>query len=117
MAKVNKRVVIVLISCLISNFNILNRLNGERPETNFEFKVLFNISLKFIIVMGIVLSKKKILEVIARKGILPVFKFISKKLEDKNLQIQVNLCQKPLFLHQLTHNMTTDCSLNYHFSI
>ena len=66
--------------------------------------------------MGIVLSKKKLLEVIARKGILPVFKFISKKLEDKNLQIQVNLCQKLLFLHQLTHNMTTDCALNYQFS-
>ena len=30
--------------------------------------------------------------------------------------IQVNLCQKLLFLHQLTHNMTTDCSLNYKFS-
>ena len=28
--------------------------------------------------------------------------------------IQVNLCQKLLFLHQLTHNMTTDCSWNYH---
>ena len=27
-------------------------------------------------------------------------------------RIQVNLCQKHLFLHQLTHNMTTDCSLN-----
>ena len=27
--------------------------------------------------------------------------------------LQVNLCQKLLFLHQLTHNMTTDCSLNY----
>jgi penicillin-binding protein-related factor A (putative recombinase) len=25
--------------------------------------------------------------------------------------VQVNLCQKPLFLNQLTHNMTTDCSL------
>ena len=30
--------------------------------------------------------------------------------------IQVNLCQKLLFLHQLTHNMTTDCSLNYKFN-
>ena len=29
--------------------------------------------------------------------------------------VQVNLCQKLLFLHQLTHNMTTDCSLNYKF--
>ena len=27
--------------------------------------------------------------------------------------IQVNLCEKFLFLHQLTHNMTTDCSWNY----
>ena len=29
-------------------------------------------------------------------------------------EIQVNLCQKLLFLHQLTHNMTTDCLWNYH---
>ena len=28
-----------------------------------------------------------------------------------NNLVQVNLCQKLLFLHQLTHNMTTDCSL------
>ena len=26
--------------------------------------------------------------------------------------IQVNLCQKPSFLHHLTHNMTRDCLLN-----
>ena len=26
-------------------------------------------------------------------------------------KVQVNLCQKLLFLHQLTHNMMTDCSL------
>ena len=30
--------------------------------------------------------------------------------------VQVNLCQKLLFLYQLTHNMTTDCSLNYKFN-
>ena len=30
--------------------------------------------------------------------------------------VQVNLCQELLFLHQLTHNMTTDCSLNYKFN-
>ena len=29
--------------------------------------------------------------------------------------IQVNLCQKYIFLHQLTHNMTTDFSLSYKF--
>ena len=32
------------------------------------------------------------------------------------LSVQVNLYQKLLFLHQLTHNMTTDCSLNYNFN-
>ena len=32
------------------------------------------------------------------------------------LYIQVNLCQKLLFFHQLTHNMTTDRLLNYEFS-
>ena len=31
------------------------------------------------------------------------------------VRLQVNLCQKHLFLHQLTHNMMTDCSLNYEF--
>ena len=30
--------------------------------------------------------------------------------------VQVNLCQKHLFLYQLTHNMTTDSSLNYKLS-
>ena len=28
------------------------------------------------------------------------------------VQLQVNLFQKPSFLHHLTHNMTRDCSLN-----
>ena len=30
--------------------------------------------------------------------------------------LQVNLFQKHLFLHQLTHNMTIGCSLSYEFS-
>ena len=30
--------------------------------------------------------------------------------------VQVNLCQNLLFLHQITHNMTKDCSLIYQFS-
>ena len=30
--------------------------------------------------------------------------------------LQVNLCQKLLFLYQLTHNKATDYSLNYEFS-
>ena len=34
----------------------------------------------------------------------------------KAFQLQVNLCQKLLFLHQLTHNMTRDCSLNDKFN-
>ena len=33
-----------------------------------------------------------------------------------NAEIQVNLFQKQLFLHQLTQNVTQDCSLNYKFS-
>ena len=38
-------------------------------------------------------------------------KIIELKCLSPNL-IQVNLFQKPSFLHQLTHNMTRDCSLN-----
>ena len=43
---------------------------------------------------------------------------VSKKMFDNfsMWDLQVNLCQKLLFLHQLTHNMTTDCSLNYMFN-
>ena len=36
--------------------------------------------------------------------------------EESIHEIQLNLCQKLLFLHQLSHNTTTDCSLNYEFS-
>ena len=36
--------------------------------------------------------------------------------EDEYSPIQVNISQKLLFLHQLTHNMTSDCSLNYKFN-
>jgi hypothetical protein len=32
------------------------------------------------------------------------------------MNITGNVCQKLLFLHQLTHNMTTNCSLNYKFN-
>ena len=40
---------------------------------------------------------------------------IPHKTQDLN-SVQVNLCQKHLFLHQLTHNMSNDCSLIYQFS-
>merc|ERR1712051_697397 len=39
-----------------------------------------------------------------------------KALAPNSKPLQVNLCQMLLFLHQLTHNMTTDCSLNYKFN-
>ena len=38
------------------------------------------------------------------------------KLYAHQIPIQVNLCQKHLFSHQLTHNMTKYCSLIYQFS-
>ena len=45
-------------------------------------------------------------------------KIVSIKFELRILSclIQVNLFQKHLFLHQLTHNMTKDCSLIYQFN-
>ena len=36
--------------------------------------------------------------------------------DQQRQNVQVNLCQKLLLLHQLTHNLTTDCSLNYKFN-
>ena len=49
------------------------------------------------------------------------FRLLGKMIEpffskSKKSVVQVNLCQKHLFLHQLTHNLMTDCSLNYEFS-
>ena len=42
--------------------------------------------------------------------------FSSHQLGMKTVQIQVNLCQNLVFLHQLTNNMTTNFSLNYKFN-
>ena len=42
--------------------------------------------------------------------------FYDTVIEFSSAQVQVNLFQKHLFLHYLTHNMTKDCSLNYKFS-
>ena len=47
---------------------------------------------------------------------LCVYLFITASNNKLFMYLQVNLCQKLLFLHQLTHNMTTDCSLNYKFN-
>ena len=44
------------------------------------------------------------------------FKLWDVEIFDLQTVLQVNLCQNFLFLHQLTHNMTTDCALNYQFS-
>ena len=41
---------------------------------------------------------------------------MSLSLDRQKTRLQVNLCQKLLFLYQLTHNMTKDCSLIYQFS-
>ena len=41
---------------------------------------------------------------------------LAKHGEQVNHVLQANLCQKLLFLHQLNHNMKTDCSLNYKFN-
>ena len=50
-------------------------------------------------------------------GISVMYSNPSESKEDlEEALVQVNLCQKLLFLHQLTHNMTIDCSLNSEFS-
>ena len=44
------------------------------------------------------------------------FCLFEEKIEKMLLSILVNLCQNFLFLHQLTHNMMKDCSLNSKFN-
>ena len=41
---------------------------------------------------------------------------IPEEIHSPTPEVQVNLCQKHLFLDQLTHKMTKDCSLIYQFS-
>ena len=60
------------------------------------------------------LKVRQFLKEIAMSSILPKY---SEKNFISALALQVNLCQKLLFLHQLTHNTTTDCSLSYKSSI
>ena len=54
-----------------------------------------------------------VIECATSKTILIILLFCSRGFATGLLQ--VNLFQKHLFLHQLTHNMTKDCSLNYQF--
>ena len=42
--------------------------------------------------------------------------YVDANLNQLSLDLQVNLCQKHSFLHQLTQHMTADCSFNYEFS-
>ena len=45
--------------------------------------------------------------------IIKIFRFIRNFVKvGRELLVQVNLFQKASFLHQVTHNMTRDCSLN-----
>ena len=58
-------------------------------------------------------SWKKVLHKAPTQNIQELGKAVKKFFEVRKSRIQVNLCQKLLFLYQLTHNMTTDYSLNY----
>ena len=44
-----------------------------------------------------------------------IYPFLEKQQNQRETAVQVNLCQKLLFLHQLNRNMTIYCSLNYKF--
>ena len=54
--------------------------------------------------------------VIVNPHLLKDLKIVLVLTSQRRKYLQVNLCQKLLFLHQLTHNMMTDFSLNYEFS-
>ena len=41
---------------------------------------------------------------------------VTRRMLSNSVVVKVDLCQKLLFLHQLTHNMKTYCSLNYKFN-
>ena len=61
-------------------------------------------------------SWKKVLHKAPTQNIQELGKAVKKFFEVRKTRIQVNLCQKLLFLYQITHNMTTDYSLSYKFS-
>ena len=82
----------------IGLMDILNKVIGV-PVSRFNMRFIFQ---KFL--SGIFFST--IIE-----GIRKFSQFLTPTLLMLTVFLQVNLCQKLLFLYQLTHNMTTNCSL------
>mgnify|MGYP001389150067 CR=1 FL=1 len=54
--------------------------------------------------------------ILGQIGILCMYQIVNICKKYRQFIIQVNLCQKHLFSHQLTHNMTKDWSLIYLFN-
>ena len=97
---------------------------------NFQshFQLLVFLLMKFLDVLTvmnkwIVTKKYKILFHIWQKSRNPIPNLNRENIIEfllsayKIARFTVNICQKHLFLHQLTHNMKKDCSLNYEFSM
>ena len=85
-----------------------------RPSTGFgDAKTPDNFARYAIIIWTIILTIPPRLHSTAKLvKIYIVGDFNLHKYSLQSFMIQVNLFQKPSFLHQLTHNMTRDCSLN-----
>ena len=81
------------------------------PSLEKRFKISYQLYIK-------VLLKNRYVRISTKYILVPFFyncRYVLIILVDI-FMIQVNLFQEHLFLYQLTHNMTTDFSLNYEFS-
>ena len=91
---------------LLTVYNASNSKAGKCTECNLSFELMTDLKNHFAKVHG-------------KSGVRKpdVQQLTGNENEKFKSSVQVNLCQKILFLHQLTHNMTTDCSWIYQFSI
>ena len=95
--------IICIISCTIDGSKFTAQSQNNKNQTEYSCCHLWNI-VKIFYIWLLQIAESEACE---SNGLnLPSWKF-----SKNGILLQVNLFQKPSFLHQLTHNMTRYCSL------
>ena len=119
--KIHTLISISFLHTLLFGIQFIFSRTGQQRPWNIRDIYLFAISCYQCILMirlkcNLTLSRHVSFKIQILWEGLNIWKNLSLFLNLHSTCIQVNFCQKHLFLHQLTHNMTTDCSLNYNFN-
>ena len=99
--------------------NFLNFKHTRQPDVCYDFIIFLFVLLLFPLPISMMLTYSQIrVQAIFFPSVVLSYDrtTVRWKLQPSTYLLQVNLFQKRLFLHQLTHNRTTDCSLIIDFS-